>query len=69
MVISYSSVFVALVTTFIAISLLRPFAININLTDVPDNRKKHEGHIPLIGGLGMFIGFLVSILSTSVDLN
>ena len=69
MVISYSSVFVAIVATFIALSLLRPFAISIKLTDKPDRRKKHEGQVPLIGGLAMFFGFLVSILSTSINLN
>jgi UDP-GlcNAc:undecaprenyl-phosphate GlcNAc-1-phosphate transferase len=69
MVISLLSIFVAILTTFIAISLLRPFAINIQLTDSPNSRKKHEGRIPLIGGLAMFIGFLVSIFTTSIDLN
>ena len=63
------SVVVAMFTTFIAISVLRPFAISINLTDSPNNRKKHEGIVPLIGGLGMFFGFFVSVLTTTVDLN
>jgi len=67
--ISYTPLFVAMVTTFIAISVLRPFAISINLTDSPYNRKKHEGIVPLIGGLGMFFGFFISVLTTTVDLN
>ena len=67
--ISYTPLFVAMITTFIAISVLRPFAISINLTDSPNNRKKHEGIVPLIGGLGMFFGFLISVLTTSIDLN
>ena len=60
--ISYTPLFVAMITTLIAISVLRPFAISINLTDSPNNRKKHEGTVPLIGGLAMFFGFFISIL-------
>jgi UDP-GlcNAc:undecaprenyl-phosphate GlcNAc-1-phosphate transferase len=67
--ISYTPLYVAMITTFIAISVLRPFAISINLTDSPNNRKKHEGIVPLIGGLGMFFGFFISVLTTNIDLN
>jgi UDP-GlcNAc:undecaprenyl-phosphate/decaprenyl-phosphate GlcNAc-1-phosphate transferase len=67
--IPFTLFFVAIISTFIAISILRPFAISINLTDSPDSRKNHEGVVPLIGGLGMFLGFLISVLSSSVDLN
>ncbi|MDC0239298.1 undecaprenyl-phosphate alpha-N-acetylglucosaminyl 1-phosphate transferase [Candidatus Thioglobus sp.] len=67
--ISYTHIFISMITTFIAISVLRPFAISINLTDSPNNRKKHEGIVPLIGGLGMFFGFLITVLTTSIDLN
>ena len=67
--IPFTLLFVASIITIIAISILRPFAISINLTDVPNNRKKHQGVVPLIGGLAMFIGFLISILSSTVDLN
>ena len=67
--ISYTPLFIAITSTFIAISVLRPFAISINLTDSPNIRKKHKGIVPLIGGLGMFFGFLISVLTTSNDLN
>jgi len=66
---SYSSIFIAMLSTIMAISLLRPFAISINLTDAPSDRKTHEGNVPLIGGIAMFIGFLVSIFGSSIDLN
>ena len=67
--ISYTPLFIAITSTFIAISVLRPFAISINLTDSPNIRKKHKGIVPLIGGLGMFFGLLISVLTTSNDLN
>jgi len=63
-----TAIIFAVVITFIAISVLRPFALSINLTDSPNKRKKHKGLIPLIGGLGMFFGFLISVIITPIDL-
>lgn len=54
---------IALISAFIAIKVLRPFAIYFGLVDVPDSRKKHEGHIPLIGGLSVYLGVLVALLA------
>ena len=62
-------ILIASITTFVAIYLLRPFAISINLVDSPDNRKSHTGSIPLIGGIAMFLGVVISILVSSNDLN
>jgi UDP-GlcNAc:undecaprenyl-phosphate/decaprenyl-phosphate GlcNAc-1-phosphate transferase len=62
-------VFIAVITTLLAITLLRPFALSIKLLDLPNDRKKHEGSVPLIGGIGMFFGFLISILVTDIDLS
>ena len=67
--IPFTLIFVAAIVTIISISILRPFAISINLTDSPNDRKNHQGDVPLIGGLSMFFGFFISILSSSVDLN
>ena len=39
------------------------FAKKINLVDIPDGlRKKHEGHIPLSGGIAIFLSLLTSAL-------
>ena len=62
-------IFIALTTTFLAISLLRNLAIRIDLVDYPNNRKPHTGSVPLIGGIAMYIGLVVSILATKIDLN
>ena len=62
-------ILIALITTFVAISLLRPFAISIDLVDKPNSRKTHTGSVPLIGGIVMYIGIVVSVLTTSNDLN
>jgi undecaprenyl-phosphate alpha-N-acetylglucosaminyl 1-phosphatetransferase len=54
---------IALVSAFLAIKLLRPIAIYFNLVDIPTERKQHVGHIPLIGGLSIYVGVLVAILA------
>ncbi len=54
---------IALLSAFAAIRVLRPMAVYFGLVDVPDARKQHHGHIPLIGGLSVYIGVLVAILA------
>ena len=63
-----TAIVIAVVSTLLAIAVLRPFALSVNLTDSPNKRKKHKGLIPLIGGLGMFLGFLISVIITPIDL-
>jgi len=46
---------IALVSAFLAIKVLRPIAIYFNLVDIPAGRKQHVGHIPLIGGLSIYL--------------
>jgi UDP-GlcNAc:undecaprenyl-phosphate GlcNAc-1-phosphate transferase len=47
---------------FIAIKLFKPLAIDIGLVDKPNARKHHAGHIPLIGGISIFIAVLMASL-------
>ena len=60
---------IASFTTFVAIFLLRPFAISIDLVDRPNKRKPHTDSVPLIGGIAMFFGIVVSIVVLTYDLN
>ena len=39
----------------LSIMVLRPLAIRFNLVDSPDVRKQHAGHIPLVGGLAIYL--------------
>jgi len=60
-----SPLFLALVSftvSFIVIYLLRPVAPKINLVDRPSVRKQHQGHIPLIGGIAICLGFAAGML-------
>ena len=53
-----------MVGTSLAIALLRPLSARLNLVDVPNQRKQHTGAIPLIGGISVFAGVLLSCMFT-----
>ena len=53
--------------TIAAMILLRPIAFKIGLTDKPTSRKKHQGEIPMIGGLAIYLCITCLILTQSVD--
>ncbi len=55
---------VALVVTFVLTPLVKNFAIKIGAVDKPDARKVHHGLIPRLGGLAIYAGFMVSVIST-----
>lgn len=50
-------------TTLGCIELLAPVAARIGLADAPGGRKQHTRHVPLIGGIAIFIGFCFAWLS------
>lgn len=54
----------AMISALCAIKILRPIAIDINLVDIPDDRKQHDGSVPLIGGLSIYFGLMVAIYIT-----
>lgn len=57
-------IFMALVVAFSAsvltIKVLLPLAPHIGLVDLPNERKNHDGAIPLIGGISIFTGVLIA---------
>ena len=46
--------------SLLAIPICNEAAIKFGLTDKPNERKTHKGHIPLIGGVAIFIAVLIS---------
>ena len=63
------NILTSIISTYVAICVLRPLAFKINLLDIPNERKNHVGHVPLIGGIAMYIGVVVSLLITSNELS
>jgi UDP-N-acetylmuramyl pentapeptide phosphotransferase/UDP-N-acetylglucosamine-1-phosphate transferase len=56
---------IAFVVTFLSIPVLIRLAEIKHLYDVPDNRKLHHSPIPSLGGVGIFAGFIISVLSVT----
>ena len=53
----------ALVVSFLTTPVVKTFAYKVGAIDVPkDARRMHKVPIPRLGGLAIFIGFMVSIL-------
>lgn len=50
----------AFLFAFAAIKLCKPIAIEVGLVDKPNERKKHAGHVPLIGGIAIYIAVLMA---------
>lgn len=51
---------VAFFMTFVMVKLLQPLAYLVELVDKPGGRKQHDGAIPLIGGLAVFLGIFLT---------
>lgn len=54
------AVITALVGSYTGLCLLTPVADWLGLVDKPCARKQHDGHIPLVGGVSVFIGVLLA---------
>ena len=54
------NIFIGFLTCFILLIILRPLALRLNLVDFPTERKDHSGNVPLIGGICIFFGILIT---------
>ncbi|MBQ1784365.1 MAG: UDP-N-acetylglucosamine--undecaprenyl-phosphate N-acetylglucosaminephosphotransferase [Gammaproteobacteria bacterium] len=44
--------------TILGLKCIKPIALRLGLVDKPCARKQHDGHIPLVGGISVFVGVL-----------
>jgi UDP-GlcNAc:undecaprenyl-phosphate/decaprenyl-phosphate GlcNAc-1-phosphate transferase len=58
----YTVAIAAFLFACVGIYLLRPLAIHWDIVDSPGGRKCHEGDIPLVGGLAIFLAVVVNLL-------
>jgi UDP-GlcNAc:undecaprenyl-phosphate GlcNAc-1-phosphate transferase len=56
------SLLIAFGVTFFAIPAIINVAEQKKLFDIPDERKIHQAPIPSLGGIGIFAGFIISVL-------
>lgn len=52
----------AFFTALLAIAFLSRISTSLGLIDRPSARKSHEGNVPLIGGIAIFISLLLTII-------
>ncbi|WP_251603299.1 UDP-N-acetylglucosamine--undecaprenyl-phosphate N-acetylglucosaminephosphotransferase [Pseudoalteromonas sp. NCCP-2140] len=57
-----SFIFSAFFITYLQVWLAKPIAFKCGLVDRPNHRKLHEGSIPLVGGICVFIGISLSVV-------
>jgi len=50
-----------LVVSVLIIVIGRPLAIKVGLVDEPNSRKLHNGSVPLIGGVAVFVGTIAPL--------
>jgi len=60
---------IAFIATIILILLLRPLAVKLGFTDAPTERKLHQGDVPLVGGIAIFLALGIAIFSVGVLFN
>lgn len=66
--VSYLTAVLAFSFCLISLFIFRPISERIGLVDHPDaNRKQHNGVIPLIGGICVFIGITSTLLLPDVN--
>ena len=57
------ALFAALVMSFAATPVVKNLATRVGAVDVPkDNRRMHDHPIPRLGGLAIFLGFILAVL-------
>ena len=56
------TIFSSFLFTLFAIKTLQPIADKVGLLDMPNYRKHHQGAVPLIGGVAIFIGVVITSL-------
>lgn len=58
----YFIVLITFVSSIILVPLIRDIAIHINAMDIPNNRKVHKYPMPRLGGLAIFLSFLIGYM-------
>ncbi|MEH7444566.1 MraY family glycosyltransferase [Bacillus sp. JJ1122] len=58
----YVTMFICFITSILITPLVKRFAIKIGATDKPNQRKVHQKIMPRLGGLAIYISFIVGLL-------
>ena len=64
--------FFSFLIAFLSTLVIRRVAIKLKILDLPDERKIHKKPIPLLGGLAIYVSYVITIFlnfSFSIELN
>lgn len=53
---------IAILVTLVATPFVKKAAIRLGVVDKPDARKVHQGLIPRMGGIAIYLGFVLAVL-------
>ena len=59
----------ALISTVSIIPFINKLGLKYGIIDKPNKRKIHKGNVVRLGGIGIFIGFLIGIIVVNLFLN
>ena len=68
-VISTITLISALISTVSIIPIINKLGLKFGIIDKPNKRKIHKENVVRLGGLGIFIGFLIGILVVNIFIN
>lgn len=51
---------ITFIVSLVAIKVINPIAIKTGLVDFPCDRKVHDGNIPLVGGIAIYLSVLIA---------
>lgn len=57
MIISYAA---QLVLTLMLLIFLKPLSVKLGLVDIPKGRKQHKKHVPLVGGIAVYLAATIT---------
>lgn len=55
-------ILITFISSLILVPFIRDIAIHINAIDIPDKRKVHKKPMPRLGGLAIFLAFLIGYM-------
>ena len=55
-------ILITFISSLILVPLIKDIAIHINAMDIPDKRKVHKKPMPRLGGLAIFLSFIVGYM-------
>ena len=58
----YYIILITFVSSLILVPLIKKIAIHVNALDIPNKRKVHKKPMPRLGGLAIFLSFLVGYM-------